>query len=61
MADTFANITGLLPGTHCSVTIEAISGNLESVPFYYPIIKTNEAGNENDVPSYGKFFMSLIE
>lgn len=59
MADTFANITGLLPGTHCSVTIEAISGNLESRPFQYPNIKTNEAGNQN-VPSYRKFSMSLI-
>lgn len=44
--DNFANITGLLPGTHCSVTIEAKSGNLESMPFYYQKIITNEAGNE---------------
>lgn len=37
-------ITGLLPGTHCSIQIKAIFKGLSSKPLVYKNIETAEAG-----------------
>ena len=42
--DISAHITGLMPGTHCNVTITAVSGGRYSRPLIYYDIETLESG-----------------
>lgn len=37
-------ITGLEPGTYCSVNVTAISGGLSSIPLQYSNLETDEIG-----------------
>lgn len=52
--ETTANITGLMPGTHCNVTIIGISGGFSSIPLEYTDIETIEKGNEINCYSFVK-------
>ena len=38
------NITGLDPGSHCNISIIAVSGQLHSLPLIYYNMKTEEKG-----------------
>lgn len=46
--ETTANITGLMPGAHCRVTIIGFAGGFPSIPLQYIDIETMEKGNGND-------------
>lgn len=41
---TTESVTGLEPGTYCSVNITAISGRLPSIPLQYKNLETDEIG-----------------
>lgn len=46
--ETTANITGLMPGTHCRVIIIGFAGGFPSDPLKYTDIETIEKGNVID-------------
>lgn len=48
-------ITGLLPGTHCSIQIKAVFKGLSSKPLLYRNIETKEAGTWNNLYYYVKY------
>lgn len=59
--ETTANITGLIPGTHCSVIIIGFAGGFPSIPLNYTDIETIEKGNVNECSLIVKWEFSFIK
>lgn len=59
--ETTANITGLMPGTHCSVIIIGFAGGFPSIPLNYTDIETIEKGNANECSLIVKSEFSFIK